>query len=71
MKISTILDHIDSGHMAPPVFQRGYLWYRTKRLILEIFDAMQTAADTGVPYQTRLEPGPADPAVMHPRPQKE
>ncbi len=24
MKISTILDHIDSGHMALPKFQRGY-----------------------------------------------
>jgi hypothetical protein len=34
--------------------------YRTKRLILEIFDAMQTATDTGVPYRTRLEPGPVD-----------
>ena len=25
MKISTILDHIDSGHMALPEFQRGYV----------------------------------------------
>lgn len=24
MKISTILDYIDSGHMALPEFQRGY-----------------------------------------------
>ena len=28
MKISTILDHIDSGHMALPQFQRGYVWNR-------------------------------------------
>ena len=28
MKISTILDHIDSGHMALPEFQRGYVWGR-------------------------------------------
>jgi len=28
MKISTILDHIDSGHMALPEFQRGYVWNR-------------------------------------------
>ena len=28
MKISTILDHIDSGHMALPQFQRGYVWKR-------------------------------------------
>jgi uncharacterized protein with ParB-like and HNH nuclease domain len=26
MKISTILDHIDSGHRALPEFQRGYVW---------------------------------------------
>jgi len=28
MKISTILDHVDSGHMALPEFQRGYVWSR-------------------------------------------
>ena len=28
MKISTILDHIDSGTMALPEFQRGYVWNR-------------------------------------------
>lgn len=28
MKVSTILDHIDSGHMALPEFQRGYVWNR-------------------------------------------
>lgn len=28
MKISTILDHIDSGHWALPEFQRGYVWNR-------------------------------------------
>ncbi len=28
MKISTILDHIDSGHMALHEFQRGYVWNR-------------------------------------------
>jgi hypothetical protein len=26
--MSTILDHIDSGHMALPEFQRGYVWNR-------------------------------------------
>ena len=26
MRISTILDHIDSGYMALPEFQRGYVW---------------------------------------------
>ena len=28
MKISTILDHIDSGYMALPEFQRGFVWSR-------------------------------------------
>jgi hypothetical protein len=40
--------------------------YRTKRVILEIYDAMQKAIDTGVPYETRLDPPPADSRVTHP-----
>jgi uncharacterized protein with ParB-like and HNH nuclease domain len=28
MKISTVLDHSDSGTMALPEFQRGYVWNR-------------------------------------------
>ncbi len=40
--------------------------YRTKRVILEIYDAMAEATRTGVPYTTRLDPPPADPRVAHP-----
>jgi hypothetical protein len=40
--------------------------YRTKRVILEIYDEMQRAMESGVAYETRLVPGPADPAVAHP-----
>ena len=40
--------------------------YRTRRVILEIYDAMAEAARTGVPYATRLDPPPADPRVAHP-----
>ena len=40
--------------------------YRTKRVILEVYDAMAEAARTGVPYVTRLDPPPADPRVTHP-----
>ncbi len=36
--------------------------YRTKRVILEIYDAMQQAIRTGQPYQTRLDPPPGPPA---------
>ncbi len=39
--------------------------YRTKRVILEIYDAMQRAMETGEPYQTLLDPPPADPRVAH------
>ena len=43
--------------------------YRTKRTILEIYDAMQASIATGEPYQTRLAPPPADPSCCHvPRP---
>ena len=35
--------------------------FRTKRVILEIYDAMQEAIRTGVPYRTRLDPPPGPP----------
>jgi hypothetical protein len=44
--------------------------YRTKRVILEIYDAMAEAARTGIPYQTRLSPPPADATVAHPWPEE-
>lgn len=34
--------------------------YRTKRLILEVYDAMAKAAETGDPYRTILDPRPGD-----------
>jgi hypothetical protein len=33
--------------------------YRTQRVILELYDALQQAMTTGQPYQTRLDPPPA------------
>ena len=38
MKISTILDHIDIGHIALPEFQRGYVWNRNQ--VRELFDSL-------------------------------
>ena len=38
MKISTILDHIDSGYMALPEFQRGYVWNREQ--VRGLFDSL-------------------------------
>jgi hypothetical protein len=39
--------------------------YRTKRVILEIYDAMLEAIRTGQPFQTRLNLPPADSSVAH------
>ncbi len=38
MKISTILDHIDNGHMVLPEFQRGYVWNRDQ--VRGLFDSL-------------------------------
>lgn len=38
MKIMTILDHIDSGHMALPEFQRGFVWNREQ--VRGLFDSL-------------------------------
>ena len=38
MEVSTILDHIDSGHMALPTFQRGYVWKRNH--VRELMDSL-------------------------------
>jgi hypothetical protein len=38
MKISTLLDHVDSGHMALPEFQRGYVWNRDQ--VRAFFDSL-------------------------------
>ncbi|QQS46354.1 MAG: N-6 DNA methylase [Acidobacteriota bacterium] len=47
----------------PIVRRKDEAWhgeYRTKRVILEIYDEMQDAMTTGQPYQTRLDPSPAN-----------
>lgn len=46
--------------------EAAYGEYRTKRVILEIYDELQQAMTTGKPYQTRLDPPPADPRCCHP-----
>jgi hypothetical protein len=40
--------------------------YRTKRVILEIYDALAESIRTGQPYHTCLDPPPADPRCCHP-----
>ncbi len=46
--------------------ERDHGEYRTKRLILEIYDELAEAIATARPYQTRLDPPPVDPRVAHP-----
>jgi len=52
-----------------PIVQRrdvaAYGEYRTRRVILEVYDAMEEAERAGQPYQTPLDPPPADPRVAH------
>jgi len=45
--------------------EQKYGEYRTKLVILECYDAMAEAMKTGRPYQTILDPPPADPRVAH------
>jgi|RhiMetdeSRZDD1v2_1073273.scaffolds.fasta_scaffold131329_4 hypothetical protein len=40
--------------------ERAHGEYHTKRVILDIYDAMQQAMETGTPYHTRLDPPPAN-----------
>ena len=39
--------------------------YRTKRVVLETYDALAKAAQTGKPYRTPLDPLPASPGASH------
>ncbi len=41
--------------------------FRTKRLVLGVYDAMQQAIDSGVPYESPLDPPPGD-GPRHPSP---
>ncbi len=62
-------DDVDYIMETFPIVKRkdetAYGEYRTKRVILEIYDAMQRAIETGQSYQTLLDPPPADPRVAH------
>jgi len=45
--------------------EQKYGEFRTKRVILECYDAMAAAIKSGQSYQTILDPPPADPRVAH------
>lgn len=66
------LSHDDAAYVLDtfPIVRRNdekaHGEYRTKRVILEIHDAMADAIRTGKPYETRVDPPPADARVAHP-----
>ncbi len=66
------LDRLDTEYVLGtfPVLRdketREHGEYRTARLVLERYDALTEAIATGKPYQTPLDPPPADPRAAHP-----
>lgn len=48
--------------------ERRFGEYRTKRLILERYDALVAADEAGTEYETPLHPPPGDPAAAHATP---
>ena len=66
------LDRDDAEHVLDSFFvvrkyeERDHGEFRTKRLVLAAYDAMTTAAVTGVPYSSPLDPPPGE-GPRHPR----
>jgi hypothetical protein len=54
------------NHESKEPGQGGYGEYRTKRLVLERYDAMSQAAFDHAGYVTPLDPPPADDRMRHP-----
>lgn len=53
------VEHVlDSFFVVRKYEERDHGEFRTKRLVLEVYDAMTAAAETGVPYRTVLDPPP-------------
>ncbi len=45
--------------------ERDFGHFRTKESILQTYDRMQQAIDTGLPFKSRLDPSPCDPRAAH------
>ncbi len=56
---------IDSFTVLRKYEERDYAEFRTKRLVLEVYDEIEAAKQAGNPYRTRLVPAPADPSLCH------
>jgi hypothetical protein len=60
------VEHIMSTFPVAESYEvRDFGEFRTRRLILERYDAMRSAAESCTPYMTILEPPPGDPPVAH------
>ena len=60
------VDYImETFHIVKQRDEKRYSEYRTKRVILEIYDKMKQAMDACERYLTFLEPPPADQTVAH------
>ena len=57
---------MDTFPVARRYDERDHGEYRTKQQVLDVYDEMQRAIDAGEPYETLLDPPPADPRVAHP-----
>jgi hypothetical protein len=60
--VEYVLDTFSLVHQAD---EQRYGRYRTKEQVLAVYDALAEAARTGRPYQTPLDPPPADPRCCH------
>jgi len=56
---------LDSFTVLQKYEESDYGEFRTKRLVMEIYDQISAAMQTGRAYQTRLKPVPADPSCCH------
>jgi hypothetical protein len=56
---------LDSFTVLRKYEERDHDEFRTKRVVLEIYDKLTESIRTGRPYQTRLNPPPADPRCCH------
>lgn len=57
---------IDSFTVLRKYEERDHGEFRTKRLVLTAYDAMASAKELGIAYQTPLSPPPGDPSLCHP-----
>ena len=62
-------DDVDSILDTFPIVRRNdekrFGEYRTKRRILELYDRLQHAIDSGEPFVSALDPPPGDPRAAH------